>query len=90
MPNNHGLADEFGVVEKLDRSEERIHIDVQDRGGRIVYRADRDLPVTSVLLAHAVIISPAADDGLKRKRERMPQHPLPLKANYALRLVMSP
>src|SRR4029453_4939850 len=69
--DEHGLAAQVGTFEQLDRHEERIHVDVQDRGRRIVDGAGGDLPRRAVLLAHAATLDPTAVTGpLSRGRAR--------------------
>ena len=70
--DEHGLAAQVGSLEQFDGHEERVHVDVQDRGRRIVDGAGRDLPRRAVLLAHAATLTPAAviDGGARRRRVR--------------------
>jgi molybdopterin biosynthesis enzyme len=60
VPDDDGLAHQLGMLEQLDRREERVHVDVQQVRGEVVDRRGGDLPPAAVLLAHAAILSPAA------------------------------
>jgi hypothetical protein len=62
VPDDHGLANKFGMLEQLHGGKEGIHVDVQDGGGQVVTGVGGDLPAAAVLLAHGSILAPA-DDG---------------------------
>jgi hypothetical protein len=52
------LADQLRMLEQLDGREERVHVHVQDVGGRVAGRRLGDLPATPILLAHPPILTP--------------------------------
>ena len=59
VPDDDRLADQLGMLEQLDGGEERVHVHVQDVGGRVGGWRVGDLPPAAVLLAHGPILSPA-------------------------------
>jgi hypothetical protein len=61
MPHDHRLADELGMIEQLDRGEERVEVGVEDGGGAVVDGPDGHLPFGAVLLAHAPILAVPTD-----------------------------
>jgi hypothetical protein len=60
VTDDYGLSHQLGMLEQLDRCEERVHVDVQQVCGQVVDGVGGDLPPAAVLLAHAAILSPAA------------------------------